>query len=203
MHNATEHITELELEQGLAEVLSSPSNTGRIEAIFVRPTENERKAVNSARLSCEGGIDGDRWANDSYYRTDDGAPDPRCQVSVMNARFLRQIAGDDEAMCLAGNNLIVDFDLSEESLPTGSLLRVGSEVVLEISDLPHTGCSKIASRYGNAARSFMNKKCRKLLNLRGRYAKIVQGGTIHIGDTIEKTTPIARGQMRLPMKPAE
>jgi hypothetical protein len=203
MHDAAEHVTELELEQGLAEVLASPADTGRIEAIFLRPVENSRLAVDSARLSCKRGIEGDRWASDSYYRTDEGEPDPRCQVSVMNARFLRQIAGDDEAMCLAGNNLIVDFDLSEENLPTGSLLRVGSEVVLEISDLPHTGCSKIANRYGNAARSFMNKKSRKLLNLRGRYAKIVQGGTIRIEDRIEKTAPIARGQLRLPMKPAE
>ena len=30
MHDAAEHITELELEQGLTEVLASPDNTGRL-----------------------------------------------------------------------------------------------------------------------------------------------------------------------------
>ena len=31
----------------------------------------------------------------------------------MNDRFLRQVAGDTDDMCLAGDNLIVDLDLSE------------------------------------------------------------------------------------------
>ena len=62
----------------------------------------------------------------------------------MNARILRQIAGDEDAMCLAGDNLIVDLDLSEANLPAGSQLAIGSEVVIEITDLTHTGCSKFA-----------------------------------------------------------
>jgi hypothetical protein len=184
MHTAAQHLNSIELEQGLPSVLASPQDAGRLEAIVVRPEPNERRQLSTARLTAEGGIDGDRWVRDSYYRLPSGQPDPRSQVSLMNARFLRQIAGDDEAMCLAGDNLIVDLDLSESNLPAGSRLAVGGEVVLEISDLSHTGCSKLQSRYGADARTFMNNARGKSLHLRGRYARIVEGGAIRVGDTV-------------------
>jgi MOSC domain-containing protein YiiM len=104
----------------------------------------------------------------------------------MNALFLRQIAGSEDAMCLAGDNLIVDLDLSEANLPPGSRVAVGDEVVVEISGHPHTGCSKLAGRYGNEARAFMNNARGKKLHLRGRYGTIVAGGTINVGDTVRK-----------------
>ena len=186
MHTAVQHRTAIELEHALSEVLASPPEAGRLEAIVVRPETNERRALSTARLTPEGGIDGDRWVTDSYYRLKDGASDPCCQVSLMNVRFLRQIAGEEDAMCLAGDNLIVDLDLSEANLPAGSQLAVGDEVVLEISDLSHTGCSKLESRYGKDARTFMNNARGKSLHLRGRYARIISGGTISVGDPVRK-----------------
>src|SRR4051812_15392048 len=104
MHNATQHASTIELEKGLFDVLASPADTGYLTAIFVRPAPNERRTLDLATLSPEGGINGDRWVNDSYYRLKDGRSDPRCQVSIMNDRFLRQAAGDEEDMCLAGDN---------------------------------------------------------------------------------------------------
>ncbi len=186
MHAAAMHQSAIELEQCLPEVLASPRDAGRLNAIFVRPTANERRSLAEARLSPEGGIDGDRWVSDSYYRLPDGRSDPRCQVSLMNARLLRQIAGQEDAMCLAGDNLIVDLDLSEENLPTGSQLAIGTEVIIEFSDLPHTGCGKFAQRYGNDARAFVNAKHRQPLHLRGRYAMIVRGGEVRLSDTVTK-----------------
>jgi hypothetical protein len=186
MHTAPQHATTIELEQGLPLVLESPQDAGSLEAIVVRPANNERRGLSTARLTPEGGIDGDRWVRDSYYRLDDGRSDPRCQVSLMNSRFLRQIAGDDDSICLAGDNLIVDLDLSDANLPAGSRLAIGNEVVLEISDLPHTGCSKFESRYGKEARAFTNSQTRETLHLRGRYARVVTGGTIHVGDAVRK-----------------
>lgn len=187
MHDSVLHRSAVELEQGLDEVLASPTDVGKLVAIFVRPRVDEREALQSARISADGGIEGDRWIRDSFYKLDDGSSDPRCQVSLMNARLLRQIASGDEQMCLAGNNLIVDLDLSEENLPTGSRLAVGAQVVLEISDLPHTGCSKFAKRYGGDARSYVNAKRQKDLHLRGRYARVLQGGAVQVGDSVSKS----------------
>jgi MOSC domain-containing protein YiiM len=116
----------------------------------------------------------------------DGRPNPESQVSLMNVRILRQIAGGDEAMCLAGDNLIVDLDLSEANLPAGSRLRVGEDVILEMTSLAHTGCGSFTRRYGQAARDFVNGPRGKSLNLRGRYARIVRGGTICVGDAVAK-----------------
>jgi MOSC domain-containing protein YiiM len=96
------------------------------------------------------------------------------------------VAGEEDAMCLAGDNLIVDFDLSEVNLPAGCQLEIGGQVVVEITDLPHTGCSKFARRYGDEARQFVNNVRGKALHLRGRYARIVRGGEIQIGDSVRK-----------------
>jgi MOSC domain-containing protein YiiM len=186
MHDSPQHLTMVELEQGIAGVLRSPASRGRLAAIFVRPEPNERKQLKTAKLSPEGGIDGDRWSNDSFYRVKGGASDPRCQVSLMNSRYLEHIAGDKDAMCLAGDNLIVDLDLSEENLQTGSRLAIGDDVVIEISDLKHTGCSKFKRRYGQETLTFTNNERGRELHLRGRYARIIEGGTIRVGDSVRK-----------------
>ena len=189
MHGTALHLSTVELEQGLAEVLASPSDAGRIEAIFVRPATDERRSLTEAELTPDGGVEGDRWVRDSYPESPDGRADPRDQVSLMNARILRLIAGNEDAVCLAGDNLIVDLDLSEVNLPAGSQLRIGLHVILEISDLPHTGCSKLAARYGQEAKAFINNKRGKELHLRGRYARIVHGGKIQLGDIVQKHSP--------------
>jgi MOSC domain-containing protein YiiM len=183
MHSTTQHASAVELEHGLTEVLASPTEVGRLTAIFVRPAPNERRMLDSVTLTTENGIDGDRWVSDHLK---DGRSDPRCQVSIMNDRFLRQVAGNDSDMCLAGDNLIVDLDLSEANLPAGSQIAIGPEVVLEISDLKHTGCSKFASRYGPEAKTFANNKRGAALHLRGRYAQIIRGGPIRVGDEVGK-----------------
>jgi MOSC domain len=185
METAPRHLSEGDLQQGLPEVEASPRDAGRLEAIVVRPSVGERRTLSTAALTPDGGIDGDRWVTDSYYHLDDGRPDPRNQVSLISARLLRLIAGQPEAMCLAGDNLIVDLDLSEQNLPAGSRLAIG-QMVLEISDLPHTGCTKFSARYGQEARLFVNNQRGKELHLRGRYARIVAGGTIAVGDTVRK-----------------
>jgi len=185
MDSAPRHLSEIYLQQGLTEVEAAPPDAGRLDAIFVRPGVGERRTLTSATLTTEGGIDGDRWVTDSSRHPDGGRSDPRNQVSLMNARLLRLIADQPEAMCLAGDNLIIDFDLSEENLPTGSRLAIG-QVVLEITALAHTGCTKFSKRYGQQARQFVNSPRGKALHLRGRYARIVAGGTIAVGDSVLK-----------------
>ena len=186
MLTAPVHVAKSELEEGLQDVMASPPDRGRLNAIYLRLKENERAAPLAADVSPEGGIEGDRWATNHWQKLPGGRPNPESQVSLMNVRILRKIAGRDEAMCLAGDNLIVDFDLSEANLPVGSRLRVGADVVLEMTSLAHTGCGSFMRRYGQAARDFVNGPQGKSLNLRGRYARIVRGGTIHVGDTVAK-----------------
>lgn len=189
MHTAPVHLTEAELEEGLPDVLASPRDSGPLRAIYVRLAEGERDAPSAVKLSPEGGVEGDRWATNHWQKLPDGRPDPQSQVSLMNARILRLIAGGKEAMCLAGDNLIVDLDLSEANLPAGSRLRIGDEVVLEMTSQSHTGCGSFSRRYGQAARAFINGPRGKPLNLRGRFARVVQAGTIQLGDTVAKVPP--------------
>ena len=193
MQTAPRHLTTAELEQGLADVLASPQDEGRLAAIVIRPAVNERRTLVSAELTPEGGIDGDRWVRELPPGSPGGHPDLRGQISLMNARFLRQIArgtvaGDADAVCLAGDNLIVDLDLSDENLPPGSRLAIGSSAVVEINGEPHTGCGKFQKRYGAEARRFMNDERGTRLHLRGRYGHVVAGGTIAVGDAIRKVS---------------
>ncbi len=190
MDSAPSHRTAIELELGLTDVHASPQDVGLLEAIFVRPRQNERVRVTSAELSPAGGVAGDRWALDHWQKLPDGSPDPRSQISLMNARILRLIAGDENAMGLAGDNLILDFDLAENKLPAGSRLRIGAHVVLEITAQSHTGCGKFARRYGSQACEFVNSPQVQHLNLRGRFARVVEGGTVQVGDPIAKVEDV-------------
>ena len=52
-------------------------------------------------------------------------------------------------------------------------VAIGDEVVLEINDLPHTGCGKFQWRYGAEARAFVNNARGMQLHLRGRYGSVV------------------------------
>ena len=177
-----EHLSTEQIKAGLAKVLASPQDDGRLEAIVVRPELNERKSYERVHLSPEGGVEGDRWAS---TKAQGGQPDPRAQVSLMNARLLKLIARDDERMALAGDNLIVDFDLSEANAPIGQKLAVG-EALLEVTDLAHTGCDKFAERYGPDAVRFINAAEQKPLRLRGLYARVLKAGTVQVGDIVQK-----------------
>ncbi len=186
--SAARHLSADELQQALPNVLDTPKEQGLLKKIFVRPNENERHSVMEANLSPEGGIEGDRWVADHWQKLPDGRSDPESQITVMNSRILQAVAGGEDAMCLAGDNLIIDIDVSEDNFPAGSRVQVGNDVILEFTAESHTGCNKFSARYGQQALKFINGPIGKPLNLRGRYFRVVQSGTIQVGDTVARVT---------------
>lgn len=170
------HKTAKELASLLPHVTASPTERGTLQQIVLRPAVDQRRRVERAELSESKGLVGDCWSNGD-------TSDNRNQVSIMNVRVLHGIAGEVERYELAGDNLIVDFDLSEANLPAGATLQIG-EATLELTGLPHTGCHKFEARYGRDAKKFVNSDAGRKLHLRGRFARVVAGGAISIGDAV-------------------
>lgn len=175
-------------EAWLAEVLRSPADHGRLEMIVRRPTTDEREVLATAELDLEVGVVGDNWLARGSRSTPDGSAEPEAQLNIMNIRCARLVAGDDERVPLAGDQLFVDLDLSPENLPAGTRLAIGTAVI-EVTAKPHTGCSKFTRRFGLAAHRWINGRTGKAHRLRGICAKVVVPGTISAGDEIVKLAP--------------
>ena len=181
----SKHLTRAELEAGLPEILQSPKDNGLVEAITVRPVSEERRVVQSTRMTLAGGVEGDHWANGCWKSTEDGKPHPDVQICIMNSRCINHKAGSREKWAPAGDNLFVDMDISPDNMPPGTRVSLGS-VILEITDTPHNGCAKFVERYGREATVFVNTGEGKRLRLRGIYGRVVQDGAVSVGDVITK-----------------
>ena len=179
------HLTLAELEAGLDGVRESPKDAGVLQLIVRRPAVDAREVLEEAELSTETGLVGDTWAVRESSRSEDGRAHPHMQLNIMNARAAALVAQDPERWALAGDQLYVDLDLSGENLPAWTRLQVGSAVI-EITDQPHTGCKKFVERFGRDAMRLVNSPVGRALNLRGVNARVVQGGTIGVGDSIKK-----------------
>jgi MOSC domain-containing protein YiiM len=159
-------------------VRQSPSDTGLVELIVRRPSVGEREVLDVAELDLEQGLVGDRWWA--------SAPtDASTQLTLMNARVIALIEPDRERWPLAGDQLYVDLDLSSENLPAGARLELGSAVI-EVTDVPHTGCAKFTSRFGSDATRLVNSREGRGLRLRGMNARVIAPGLVRLGDAIRK-----------------
>lgn len=184
---APTHLDTAALERGLAHVQTAPRDHGQLELVVRRPGRGTREVLATAELSLSDGVVGDSWNRRSSRRTPDGSPHPDMQLNIINARLSRLVAGeDDEVRALAGDQLHVDLDLSQENLPAGTRLAVGPIAVIEVTDQPHTGCPKFSARFGREALRFVNVGPGKQLRLRGLNAKVVVPGPIRPGDTVTK-----------------
>ena len=179
------HLSLAELQEGLGEILRSPRDRGALRAIVIRPEADARVLLQQCELSPEGGVHGDNWAKGCWMSLPDGRPHPDVQVTLMNARTIALIAQDEGRWPLAGDNLLVDLDLSADNLPSGARLSIGS-ALLEITAVPHKGCKKFAERYGVDATRFVNSRDGLRLHLRGIYARIVERGVVAVGDAVAK-----------------
>lgn len=185
VENVVRHLSMQELEEGLDHIRQSPKNEGILVMIVARPDVDEREVLKEATLDVDKALIGDNWHIRPSSRTKDGSPHPDKQLNIMNARAIDLIADTKDRWKWAGDQLIVDLELSDENLPAGTQLAIG-DTIIEVTALPHNGCKKFAQRFGVDAVKFVNSPVGKQLHLRGINAKVVKGGTIREGDVVRK-----------------
>lgn len=171
----TRHIPEDELLEGFRSLPPAPTERGTLRFLCVRRPDGVRERPESVRLSVEDGVEGDRWAPGGEAGVDNQITVCRHDVAVLSAN------GQD--LALFGDNLMVDLDLSTRNLPHGSRLRVG-ETLLEVTPEPHNGCAKFKQRFGMGALRLTARKDLRDQHLRGIHVKVIEGGTVRIGDEV-------------------
>ncbi len=170
------HLSTAELQAGLDALPPPPKDAGRLALIVRRPVKDAREILPRARLTPEAGLPGDNWSAKP-------SPDPTAQLTVMQIEVAELIA-NGQSLALFGDNLFVDLDLSTANLPIGSRVRVGGAVV-EVTPMPHDGCSKFNARFGHEALRFVNAKPTRHLNLRGIYWRVIEAGDIEVGSPVQ------------------
>jgi hypothetical protein len=154
----------------------APRDRGRVALLVTRLHGGRRKTPSRVDLTAAGGMPGDAW-----FRT---KPDQsEAQLAVMQHAVAALLA-NGQPLVLFGDNVFVDLDLSAANLPIGSRLRAGG-AVLEVTPKAHNGCSKFSGRFGPDALRFVAHAERRPLNLRGIYLRVVEDGSVAVGDPVE------------------
>jgi hypothetical protein len=179
------HLTTAQLEAALAGLSAAPKDSGRLDMIVRRPAVGEREVLQEGVLDLQQGLVGDTWRMRPSSRMPDRSPHPDMQINVMASRVIDLVAGQRDRWALAGDQLFLDMDLSTANLPPGTRLAIGGAVI-EVTPQPHTGCGKFVERFGLDAMKFVNSPSRRSLNLRGINARVVQRGTVRVGDLARK-----------------
>lgn len=182
------HRTADELAAFVPQLLHAPRDVGTLKLVVRRPALGEREVLDEGELDLALGLVGDTWCERSSKRTPDGGPHPDMQLNVMSARMVAFLAGDPTRRPLAGDQLYVDLDLSHDNLPTGTRLTIADPsvrgAVIEVTDVPHTGCAKFVERFGAEAMRFVNGPVGRPMRLRGLNAKVVVPGRVRPGDPV-------------------
>ena len=132
--------------------------------------------LSEAELDVTAGLVGDTWSRRSPLR--DANPNHE------RARDCADCAVDDR-WPLAGDQLYVDLDLADENLSRryAADARLGGH--RRDGGAAHR-CRKFSERLASTATKFVNSKEGRRLHLRGINAKVVQSGTIRVGDVASK-----------------
>ena len=173
--SSSRHLILTELVSRLRALPPLPKDSGRLTLIVRRPADGTRETPESIRLTPEHGVPGDSWGRDPKRMLD-------AQIAVMQFDVAELIA-NSQPLTLFGDSLFVELDLSVANLPIGSRLRVG-EAIVEVTPMPHDGCSKFKKRFGADALVFVNAKPTRHLNLRGIYWKVIEAGEVRVGSPI-------------------
>jgi MOSC domain-containing protein YiiM len=150
-----------------------PRGRGTVRLVCVRRGGGEHVTPERVRVTPESGVEGDRWS--------DGG-DPDAQVTLMSARVAGLIT-DGAPLHRAGDNFLVDLDLSVEALPVGSRVRIGT-ALLEVTAKPHAGCRKFLARFGADALRWVNTPPHRDRRLRGVNCRVIEEGVVALGDEV-------------------
>jgi MOSC domain-containing protein YiiM len=162
-----------DFEAAYAEALAR-RQPGTVRLVVARKGRGRHAILDEGKLTAADGLVGDRWT----LKAD---PDAQSQITVMEAAVVEAIAG--ELVPKAGDNLLVDFDLSAEALPAGTRLTIGTALV-EVTPEPHHGCRKFSARFGSPALKWINAKANAGRRLRGLHVRVVEDGAVKPGDVI-------------------
>src|SRR5439155_2799662 len=114
-----------DMDDGLDQIRVAPGQLGTLELIVCRPAIDSREVLEIGVIDVSEGLAGDSWKARGNSRSADGSADADAQLTLMNARAAAVIAGPIDRWPLAGDQLFVDFDLSETGTPAGTRLRIG------------------------------------------------------------------------------
>ena len=168
------HLERAALEAGIAS-LRAPLDEGAVALMVARGPAGERHLPDQALLTVEGGMPGDRWAEQSKYG-------PDYQLATTRADFARLIA-NGQPLELHGDNLFLDLDLSSDNLPTGTLLGAG-QALLQVTPIAHNGCKKWVQRFGLCPMQLNLHPAYRELHVRGIYLRVVEAGRVRVGDRV-------------------
>ncbi len=174
-----------DLDAALPHVMAAPKDRAAISMLCLRPGYNQRNFVEELCVTPEAGIAGDRWLDRPWLRCADGRPHPGIQISILSSRVLDLVWRNRAETPHPGDSFIVDMDLSEDNLPVGQRLKVGS-AVLKVSDIFNDGCVKWKVRYGAAAKQWVDTVENHPLRLRGVLCSVETAGCFRTGDLLIK-----------------
>ena len=157
-----------------------------IKLIVRRPQTETREVLDEGRLDPAHGLVGDNWQARGSNSTPDKSANPEMQLNLMNARVIELLSPDQACWALAGDQLFVDFDLSESNVPPGTHLALVPR--LSKSPLhPTLAARSFPPAMGSMRCSLSpDSPTGRDLHLRGINAKVVQPGVIRVGDLVSK-----------------
>ena len=148
--------------------------TGAIRCLVRRTSPGVHETPRAVTVAPGRGVIGDRYSASAKRH-------PGAQITLIERRVVELLAGGPERWHVPGDNLVVDLDLSELGMPTGTRLASGGAVI-EVTAVPHTGCDKFRERVGDEAIRWVNHRTRRERRLRGIHARVLVGGTLCVGD---------------------
>ena len=157
------HATRESLDARLPDLRALGTDEGTLELIVVRPSEGERETPDTAELTIEDGLVGDRW----HPHVD--ADGTACSATT-NSRSRRPASSGSSPTRSAGRSPATTcswtWASTRRAFRPAARLAIGDTVVVQISEEPHTGCAKYSARFGSDALKFVNSPEGRELRLR-------------------------------------